>query len=212
MAIGIGRIGLAHEDRDPAARMQRTGRPPFAAVDHVVVAVAQDGAFDVGGVGRGDGGLGHGEAGADLARQQRLQPLLLLRLVAVELQRLHVAGVRGRAVERLRRHRRAAHDLAQRRVFEVAETRAARRMRQEEVPQALQPGLLLELLHQRRRLPAVAGLDLAGVLRLIGIDVAVHEILELVLQGRDLVGVGEFHGMPPDVAQASLRPRTASGN
>ena len=212
MAVGIGGIGLAHEDRDLAARIGRARRPPLAAVDHVVVAVAQDGALDVGGVGRGDGGLGHGEARADLAGEQRLQPLLLLRLVAVELQGLHVAGVGRRAVEHFRGHRRAAHDLAQRRVLEVGEARAARRMRQEEVPQAFQLGLLLEVFHQRRRLPAVAGLDLAGVLRFVGIDVPVHEIPELVLQARDLVGVGEFHGMPPDVERPSLRPRTASGN
>jgi hypothetical protein len=141
--------------------------------------------------------LGHGEAGTDLSGEQGSEPLFLLLLAAVELEGLHVAGIGCRAIEHLRRHRRAAHDLAQRRVFEVAEARAARRMRQEEVPQAFELRLALERLHQRRRLPAIAGLDLADMARLVGIDVMVHEATQLVLQGRDLVGIGEFHGVSP---------------
>ena len=66
------RVGPAHQDRDRAARVHGAGGPPFAAVDDVVVAVAADRALDVGRVGGGDGGLGHREAGADLAGEQRL--------------------------------------------------------------------------------------------------------------------------------------------
>ena len=47
------------------------GRPPLAAVDHVLVAVAVDPGGDVGGVGGGDLRLGHAERRADLAVQQR---------------------------------------------------------------------------------------------------------------------------------------------
>src|SRR3712207_8706481 len=46
-------------------------RPPFAAVQHIVVAVAGDVALDVGGVGRGDRRLGHQEGRAYLAVHQR---------------------------------------------------------------------------------------------------------------------------------------------
>ena len=46
-------------------------------------------------------GLGHAEAGADLAAQQRLQPALLLCVSAVADQHLHVAGVGRRAVKHL---------------------------------------------------------------------------------------------------------------
>ena len=52
---------------------------------------------------RGDGGLGHREARADLAGEQRLQPALLLLLRAVARQHFHVAGVGRRAVEDLGR-------------------------------------------------------------------------------------------------------------
>ena len=47
-------IALAHHDRDLAGRRHRAGDPPFAAVDHIVVAVAADRGLDIGGVGGGD--------------------------------------------------------------------------------------------------------------------------------------------------------------
>ena len=46
-AVGIG---LAHDDQHLAVAVQRVGRPPLAAVDHVLVAVALDPRLDVGGV------------------------------------------------------------------------------------------------------------------------------------------------------------------
>ena len=98
---GFG-IGLAHQDRDLAARIARARRPPFPAVDDVVVAVALDPALDVGRVGAGDARLGHQEGRADLAPHQRRQPLLLLLARAVAVEHFHVAGVGRRAVEHLR--------------------------------------------------------------------------------------------------------------
>ena len=44
------RIGLAHQDRDLAAGIADARRPPFAAVDDVVIAILFDARFDVGGV------------------------------------------------------------------------------------------------------------------------------------------------------------------
>ena len=72
------RVGLAHHDEDLAALVGGAGDPPLAAVDDVVVAVAHDAGLDVGGVRRRDVRLGHRERRTDLARQQRLEPLLLL--------------------------------------------------------------------------------------------------------------------------------------
>ena len=70
--VGIGRIGLTHEDEHLAARIWRTRRPPFAAVDDIFVAVTLDARLNVGGVGRSHGRLGHGKGRADLAGEKRL--------------------------------------------------------------------------------------------------------------------------------------------
>jgi hypothetical protein len=43
-------IGLAHHDHDLAARIAHARRPPFAAVDHIMIAIALDAGFDVGGI------------------------------------------------------------------------------------------------------------------------------------------------------------------
>src|SRR5438093_9277 len=50
--VGILGIRLAHEDQDLAARVADARGPPLVAVDHVLGAVAHDGRFEVGGVGR----------------------------------------------------------------------------------------------------------------------------------------------------------------
>ena len=93
---------------------------------HVVVAVAHDRRADVGRVGRGDVGLGHREARADAAVEQGSEPAFLLRRRAIAREHFHVAGVGRGAVEHLRPEaRRAAHHLAQRRVFEIGEAGAA---------------------------------------------------------------------------------------
>ena len=135
VARAVG-VGLAHHDEDRAARVAGARAEPLAAVDDVVVALAPDAALDVGGVGRGHRRLGHQEGRADLAVEQRLEPALLLRVGAVALQGLHVAGVGRRAVEDLARPRHAAHHLAQRRVVEVRDAALALvRVRQEHVPQ-----------------------------------------------------------------------------
>ena len=102
MAGGVG-VGPAHHDEDLAARVGGTGDPPLATVDDVVAAVAQHGRLDVAGVAGCHRGLGHRERAADLAVQQRLEPLLALLLGGEQVQGLHVAGVRGGAVGHLGR-------------------------------------------------------------------------------------------------------------
>ena len=41
-------ISLAHHDRDLAARIAEARRPPFAAIDHIFIAIANHARFDVG--------------------------------------------------------------------------------------------------------------------------------------------------------------------
>ena len=60
------RVGLAHDDEDLAMRMTGARAIPLAAVDDVLVALANDAALNVGRIGRGDGRLGHEERGPDL--------------------------------------------------------------------------------------------------------------------------------------------------
>ena len=93
MAVRIVGVALAHDDQNAAARVERAGGPPLAAVDDIGVAVAFDPGLDVGGVRGGNLDLGHGEGGADLAGQQRAKPLPPLRLGSVADQHLHVAGI-----------------------------------------------------------------------------------------------------------------------
>jgi len=174
---GPVRIRLAHDDEDPAALAHRPGGPPLAAVEDVLVALALDAQLDVARVGGGHVGLGHRERGADLAVEQRLQPLRLL-LRRPELgEDLHVARVRRRAVDGLGGEvAGAAGDLRQRRVLAVGEAGPVFGIGVEEVPQAAPAGLGLELLHHGRMEVRVAALaDLGRVDGLGGVDVLVHE-------------------------------------
>src|ERR1700693_2803491 len=71
-------VRLAHEDRDFAAWIARARGPPFAAVDHIVIAIAGNAARDVGGIGRRYRRFRHRKARTYLAREQWLQPSFLL--------------------------------------------------------------------------------------------------------------------------------------
>ncbi|MNN37545.1 hypothetical protein D3C81_1514980 [compost metagenome] len=173
-----------------------------------MIAVALDAAFDVGGVGGGHRRLGHQEGRADLAGEQRLQPLVLQFLGGIALQRLHVAGVGCGAVEHLGRPGYPAHDLAQRGVFQVGQTlRRARRARQEQVPQAGFARQRLQFLDHLGRDPGVAGaavgVDLFGEALLVRIDVLVEEGQQFGLHFLDLRAVFEIHVV------SSLRDRWA---
>ena len=180
MAVGVVRGGLAHEDQDFAARVAHAGRPPLASVDDVFVPVAHDARLDVRGVGRGHGRLGHGEARPDLALQQRLQPRMLLFGRAVARQHFHVAGVRRGTVEHLGGPMHAAHDLGQRRVFEIRQAVAVLAFGQEQVPQPRGFGLVLQLFEDGRNLPAVRpGGELLLERPFVGIYVVVHEPADL---------------------------------
>src|SRR5262245_39282622 len=212
VAVGVLRVGLTHEDEDLATRVADARAPPLVAVDHVGVALADDRRLDVGRIGRRDLRLGHDERRADLALEQRLEPLLLLCLGAVALDRLHVAGIRRRAVERLGSDGRAAHDLAERRVLEVGEPRAALALRQEEIPEAALARIGLQLFHDRRDLPSRGRrFELVVEDLLVRIDVLGHEVLELLHVHLGLLRVLEFHRPLPYLAQCWYRGSVLSG-
>src|SRR3546814_16956346 len=95
MARGI-RSGLSHENADRASRIAYARRPPFAAVDHIMVAGTNDGGFDIGGVRGCDSRLGHPKDRANLPLHQRPEPALLMLEISLAVQALQLAGI-GRA-------------------------------------------------------------------------------------------------------------------
>ena len=200
-AVGIG---LAHDDRDFAARIAGAGGPPFAAIDHVMVAVAQNRALDIGGVRGGDRGLRHQKRRTDFAVHQRLQPFILVRARAVTLEQFHIAGIGRGAIEHLGRELPAAHDFRQRRVFEIGKAGAFERERivdfrmpaggrDEHVPEAGGFRLLLQILDHLDHFPAAAFTLLRLIDRDGGDDVIVHEALHAVDPRLGGVGMFEIH-------------------
>src|SRR5439155_2251897 len=121
---------------------------------------------------------------------------------------LHVAGVGRRAVESLRRERRTAHDLAERRVLEVREPGTAPALREKEVPEAALARLCLQLLHDRGDLPARwPRVELVVEDLLVRVDVLVHEVRELLHVHLGFLRVLEFHvGLPSRWARSRLYP------
>ena len=211
LLLMLRRIGVAatHEDRNTAARVTRAGDPPLAAVNHILVILPSDAGADVGGVRRRDVWLGHRKAGANLAGEQRLEPLPLLFGRAIPHQHLHVAGVGRRAVEHLGREaRRASHDLAERRVLQIGQAGAVFAVRQEQVPEAVGSRLLLQRLDDGGRLPAIAGGNFRLEARFVRIDVRVHECGETRLQLLHLRWELEVHETHDTVAARSSWFRT----
>ena len=199
-------IGLAHEDVDLASRIAGARGPPLDAVDDVVVALALDAALDVRRVRTRHRRLGHQEGRADLAAQERVEPLALVVLSAVTLDGFHIAGIRRRAVEHLRRPCDAAHDLAQRRVLQVRQALGhPLGVRQEKVPQARCARLGLQLLDDRHRLPALVAAHVRVVLGLVRVDVLVHERDKPFAQFLNFWRVLEIHCLLLCGAAASLQ-------
>jgi hypothetical protein len=197
---GLG-VGLAHDDQQPAVGMQGVGGPPLLAVEDVRIALAGNAHLDVGGIGARHLGLGHRKRRADLARQQRLQPALLLRLAPEEHQQLHVPRIRGAAVHRLRSQAHAAaQDLGQRRILGIGQPRTPVRVRREQIPQPTTPGLGLELVEDRGvKLAIVRRAHLLGVDGLGGVDHLLHERRHALLVVHATSGQREIHEAAPAV-------------
>lgn len=144
----VGGIRLAHDDVDLASWVAGTARPPLGSVQDVLVALSLDIELDVGRIGAGNVGLRHEERRADLALHERLEPLRLLRSVAVLGQDLHVAGVRGGAIARLGGRSGAAEPLSHQAILEVgpAGRLGVVALGEEHVPETELAGLDLEVL------------------------------------------------------------------
>ena len=189
-------VRFTHEYENFAARIARARCPPLAGVDDVLIAVAAYGALYVAGIGGSHGRLGHGKAGADLAVQQRSQPALLVLGACEACQHLHVAGIRRRAVEHFGADGRAAHDLGQRRIVEIAQAGTQIGVRQKQIPEARFAGPGLQRIHYRRQLPTrFPPIQLLVVEGFIGIHVLVHEGLEPELKSQLLLGERELHDL-----------------
>ena len=138
------RIGLGHHERQLGGA--GTAGEPLLAVQHPVVAVAHGRRLHPRGVGTG-GLLGHREADPDVAVDERLEVALLLVLGAVLDERDHRGVLRTHAVEGPgREHGEGATDLdLHDGVGQVPEPHAAPLLGDERAPQALRPGLALQL-------------------------------------------------------------------
>ena len=212
-------VGLAEDDEDLAARVANAGGPPFLsivsgvfgvkeacikaylAVEDVVVAVTLDGHLDICGVTGGDLRLCHQEGRADLALEERVEPLPLLSLAAVLGDDFHVACIRGGAVGSLdtvsamlslttegipylRSYPALSQVLSHQTVLEVAEPRTLLEvcLGQEHVPEAqLAPALLHVLDDLRVRREALLGrlAQLAHIHRVGGDAFFFDELLDL---------------------------------
>ena len=161
--------GLAHHDRDLAARITKAGRPPFTAVDDIFIAIADDRGLDIGRIGRCNGRFGHQEGGPDFTVHQRTEILFFLFQRAVAVEHFHIAGVGRRAVEHFGGKADAAHFFGAQRIFQIGEARTFEfkgviNMRQvrvgrrhEQVPDPRFLGFLLLFLNHLQDLPAFAG-------------------------------------------------------
>jgi hypothetical protein len=92
----------------------------------------------------------------------------------------------------------AAHDLGERRVFQVGKAGAALRMRQEQVPQPGRARLGLQLLHDRHRLPAVGRPGVLLVVQVVvGEDVLVEEAQQPGAKLLDPFGIAKSMALSP---------------
>ena len=105
--------------------------------------------LELGRVGAGVLGLGHGEAAADAAGGERLEPALLLLGGAVPVEDLDVAGVGRLGAEHQVPERRPAQLLADQRVLDQAEAHAAELARHLRAPQTGGPHLVAQALDDR---------------------------------------------------------------
>lgn len=120
----------------------------YGAIENIVVAIPGHLHLDIGGIRGSNARLGHEESRADLAIQQRRQPLLLLCLIAVLCQHLHVSSIWSRTVDGLRGELRASKVLRHQAILEVGEAWGLLvvALWQEHVPQAELACLGLEVI------------------------------------------------------------------
>jgi hypothetical protein len=141
-----GRVGVGAGHHQGELGNARAAGEPLLTVQDPVVAVADGGGADPGGVGARRA-FGHGEADADLAVDQGAQVALLLLVGAVLDEGEHRGVLRTHAVERPGAEvGEGAADLdLHHGVGQMAQAHAAPLLRDERAPQAFGPGLALQL-------------------------------------------------------------------
>ena len=205
VAVRVG-VGDRHDDQEVGDR--RVGGEPLAAVDDPVVAVLDGARLQQRRVAARGVGLGHRERRAQVAGQQRVQPLLLLVLRAGQREDLGVARVRRLVAERDRRERLRAEDLVHQAELDLAEALAAEVGRQVRRPQAA----LADLLLQRRDRALEAVLAELVEDRLERPDLLAHEVahpVELLLE-LGLGGEVPGHARPDHARVAPATPGSAT--
>ena len=138
MSLVLWRIGITradHDNIDGTARIARTRRPPFFAIQHIVITVTNTCHRNIGSVRTSDIRLGHQIRGSDQTIHQRGQPAGLHRVSAITLEHLHIAGVRRIAIEHLSSDMHAAHFFGQMGVINSRQPRPFFAVRQPKVPQ-----------------------------------------------------------------------------
>ena len=190
LALVVG--GARREDEMRGA--VGAGDEPLAAVDFPCVAVLLGIGLDHARIGAAAGrGLGHGEGRADLALDDRLQPLLLLRRRAELLQHVHVAVVGRHAVERERPEQRARRLLVHHRPGDDRQVHAAVFLGRLRRPQA---GLLRLLAHRLE--PLLGDVLVLGEILRVGFErqhVLLDEGAHAHAQVLDLGRQGEVHAV-----------------
>ena len=197
VAVELDLTGHDDADRGPVG----TGDPLLRSVHHPAVAVGGRGGHERAGIGTGARrGLGHGEAGPDLAGGVWSQPALLLGVGACVREQVGVALVGGRHVERDVPERRVAGLLEDDGPADVAEAEPAVLGVDVGAEQAGVGGQRLELAAELVVRAVAPGADVA----LVGDDGVADEGARPVAQLDEVGGQGEIdHGS--SLAQAAPR-------
>ena len=143
-ALGGSRIGIGDGHDDQEVGDGAVGGEPLQAVDHPLIAAPHGAGAQLGGVGTGRVGLGHGEGAAQIAGEQRVQPAILLLGGAGHGEDLGVAGVGGGVAEGEWGDGRGAEDLVHQTELDLAHALTAELGRQVRGPQAACLDLLLQ--------------------------------------------------------------------
>ena len=168
VGAGVG-LGDGHDDEEVGDRGVRG--EPLVAVEDPPVAVALCMRAQLGRVRARALGLGHREGRLEVARQQRVQPALLLLVGPGQREDLGVARVGRLVAERVGRERRRPQDLVHEAELDLAEALPAEVRRQVRRPQPA----ALDLLLQRRVDPVQRRLVEVGGDGLDRPDLLAHE-------------------------------------
>ena len=202
------RIGHRHHDQE--VRHGPVGCEPLVPVDDPLVAIPDRRRPQQRWIRSSGVGLGHGEGGAQIPIQERLQPPLPVRLVPAHLhphrQQLRVPRIRRVVAEHHRRQRRLPQDLVHQPQPHLPEPHAAQRRRQVRRPQPLRLDLLLQ---RPDHDPHLVVRQIQGLERE---DLLAHEAahpLQLLLElgfGREIPGHGHSSQRSGQLPEAHTLP------